>query len=141
VVSIRTGLVLSAHGGLLAQLGPLFKLALGGKLGDGSQFMPWISLHDEVRAIEFALDEDLLTGPVNLTAPSPVTNAEFTQALGRAVHRPAPWLVPKVALRAALGEAADQMALAGQRAVPAALRRAGFAFTHDEIDGALADVL
>ncbi|RZQ59432.1 TIGR01777 family oxidoreductase [Amycolatopsis suaedae] len=141
VVLARTGLVISGAGGLLGTLKPLFLLGLGGRLGDGKQFMPWISLTDEVAALEFALTHAKVSGPVNLTAPTPVTNAEFTRAFARALGRPAPWWVPGPALRVALGEQADEMALVSQRAVPEVLRGAGFRFTHTELDAALADEL
>lgn len=138
VVHIRTGLVLSAKGGLYGTLRPLFQLCLGGRLGDGRQYMPWIALDDEVGAIVHALTHDSLSGPVNLTGPEPVTNAEFTRAVGRALHRPAPWLVPGFALKAVLGQAGEEMALFGQRAVPAALRNSGYEFRHPTLDSALA---
>jgi uncharacterized protein (TIGR01777 family) len=138
VVNIRTGLVLSTKGGLYKTLRPLFQLALGGRLGDGRQFMPWISLEDEVGAIVHALTHDDLSGPVNLTGPAPVTNAEFTRAVGRALHRPAPWWVPGIALKTVLGQAGEEMALFGQRAVPAALERSGYEFRHPTLDSALA---
>jgi uncharacterized protein len=136
VVNLRTGLVLG-QGGLLGPLKPLFQLGLGGRLGSGTQYMPWISLHDEVSAIRFVLERETVSGPVNLCAPKPATNAEFTRALGRAVHRPAPWRVPELALRFALGEAADEMALVSQRVAPAVLEKAEFAFTHTTLDSAL----
>src|SRR6266536_3993967 len=123
VVSIRTGLVLSRQGGLLKPLRLLFSAGLGGRLGGGEQYMPWISLEDEIGAIAHVLATETLSGPVNLTGPEPVTNAEFTRALGRELHRPAPWRVPGFAMKAVLGQAADEMALIGQRAVPTALRR------------------
>ncbi|WP_216217551.1 TIGR01777 family oxidoreductase [Amycolatopsis aidingensis] len=141
VVSVRTGLVLSGKGGLLTPLKPLFGLALGGRLGDGRQFMPWISSTDEAAAVQFALERDALSGPVNLCSPNPVRNAEFTKALGRALHRPAPWWVPGAALKVALGQAGEEMALYGQRAVPRALEAAGFEFTYTDLDEALAAVL
>ena len=138
VVLARTGLVLSPTGGLLSKLRPLFALGLGGRLADGRQYMPWISLDDEIRALQFAIDDATLTGPVNLTGPDPVTNSEFTAALGRAVRRPTPWLVPGFALRTLLGEFAEEGLLGGQRAIPAALERAGFTFHHSTIGEALA---
>jgi hypothetical protein len=138
VVSVRTGLVLSRKGGLMDLLRPLFKLALGARLGDGRQFMSWISLDDQVGALVHALTHDDLTGPVNLTGPAPVSNTEFTRALGRAVHRPAPWLAPGIVLKLALGQAAEEMALFGQRAVPRELERAGYAFRHETLESALA---
>ncbi|RAV16246.1 TIGR01777 family protein [Mycolicibacterium sp. GF69] len=138
VVLVRSGLVLAAAGGVLGRLKPLFSLGLGARLGNGRQYMPWISLEDEVRALLFAISHDELSGPVNLTGPAPVTNAEFTTALGRAVNRPTPLMVPGFALRAALGEFADEGLLGGQRVIPAALERAGFVFHHNTIGEALA---
>ncbi len=138
VVLARTGLVLSPSGGLLSKLKPLFALGLGGRLAGGRQYMPWISLEDEVRALLFAIREPALSGPVNFTGPAPVTNAEFTAALARALHRPAPWLVPGIALKTLLGEFAEEGLLGGQRAIPAALERAGFVFHHNTIGEALA---
>lgn len=137
VVLVRTGLVLSPSGGMLARLKPLFALGLGARLGNGRQYMPWISLEDEVRALLFAIGHDELFGPVNATGPAPVTNAEFTAALGRAVNRPTPMLVPAFALRALLGEFAGEGLLGGQRAIPAALERAGFEFHHNTLGEAL----
>lgn len=139
VVLARTGLVLSpGAGGVLGRLRPLFSFGLGGRLGGGRQYMPWISLEDEVRALLFAITNDDLAGPVNFTGPAPVTNSEFTAALGRALNRPTPWLVPGFALRTLLGEFADEGLLGGQRAIPAALERAGFVFHHNTIGEALA---
>jgi uncharacterized protein (TIGR01777 family) len=138
VVLLRTGLVLSPAGGILSRIKPLFTLGLGARLGNGRQYMPWISLEDEVRALLFAVGHDDMAGPVNLTGPAPVTNAEFTAALGRAVNRPTPMLVPGFALRTVLGEFADEGLLGGQRAIPAALERAGFEFHHNTIREALA---
>ena len=137
VVLARTGLVLSPDGGVLRRLRPLFALGLGGRLAGGRQYMPWISLEDEVRALIFAVGAAALSGPVNFTGPLPVTNAEFTAALGGAVNRPAPWPVPGFALRAAVGEFAQEGLLGGQRAVPAALEAAGFEFHHRTIEEAL----
>nr|WP_090277763.1 TIGR01777 family oxidoreductase [Mycolicibacterium komanii]CRL72703.1 nucleoside-diphosphate sugar epimerase [Mycolicibacterium komanii] len=138
VVLVRSGLVLAQAGGMLGRLKPLFSLGLGARLGNGRQYMPWISLEDEIRALLFAISHDELSGPVNLTGPAPVTNAEFTTAVGRAVNRPTPLMVPGFALRAALGEFADEGLLGGQRAIPAALERAGFVFHHNTIGEALA---
>ena len=138
VVLVRTGLVLSSSGGLLGRTKPLFKLGFGARLGSGRQYMPWISLEDEVRALLFTIAHDELSGPVNATGPAPVTNAEFTDALGRAVNRPTPLFVPGFALKAVLGEFAEEGVLGGQRAIPAALERAGFEFHHNTIGEALA---
>ncbi|MGD9620971.1 MAG: TIGR01777 family oxidoreductase [Mycolicibacterium sp.] len=138
VVLARTGLVMARSGGALSRLKPLFSLGLGARLGNGRQYMPWISLEDQVRALLFAIRQDDLAGPVNFTGPAPVTNAEFTTTLGRAVNRPTPMVVPGFALRAVLGEFADEGLLGGQRAIPAALERAGFHFHHNTIGEALA---
>jgi uncharacterized protein len=138
VVLVRSGLVVAPSGGMLGRLRPLFSLGLGARLGNGRQYMPWISLEDEVRALLFTIANDELSGPVNLTGPAPVTNAEFTAAMGRAVNRPTPLIVPGFALRTVLGEFAEEGLLGGQRAIPAALERSGFAFRHNTIGEALA---
>lgn len=138
VVLTRTGLVMAPSGGMLSRLKPLFLLGLGARLGNGRQYLPWISLEDQVRALLFAITHDELSGPVNFTGPAPVTNAEFTTALGRTVNRPTPLMVPGFALRTVLGEFADEGLLGGQRAIPAALERAGFRFRHNTIGEALA---
>lgn len=137
VVLLRSGLVISPSGGLLGKLKPLFSLMLGGRLGSGTQYMPWISLDDEVSAIRFALENPDISGPVNLTGPAPVTNTEFTRALGEALGRPAPWIVPGFALRIGMGELAHT-ALTGQRAMPTVLEANGFAFQHPTLVAALA---
>jgi hypothetical protein len=138
VVLTRTGLVMARAGGMLSRLRPLFSLGLGARLGNGRQNLSWISLEDQVRALLFAISHDEMIGPVNMTGPAPVTNAEFTTALGRSVNRPTPLVVPGFALRLALGEFADEGVLGGQRAIPAALERAGFQFHHNTIGEALA---
>jgi uncharacterized protein (TIGR01777 family) len=140
VVHLRFGVVLG-EGGALAKMLPLFRLGLGGKLGSGRQWMSWISLADAVAAILFAMDSDSLAGPVNLVAPQPVTNAKFTQALGRAVHRPAILPAPAFALRLALGAMADEALLASARVVPTKLTAAGFQFAHPTVESALAAAL
>lgn len=137
VVLARTGLVLSPAGGALGRMRPLFRAGLGARLGSGRQYMSWITLEDEVRALLFAVSETTLSGPVNMTGPAPVTNAEFTTAMGRAVNRPTPLTLPGFAVRAALGEFADEGLLMGQRAIPSALERAGFEFHHNTIGEAL----
>lgn len=137
VVLLRTGLVLSPAGGLLGKLRPLFSLFLGGRLGSGQQYMPWISLDDEVGAIRFALENREVTGPVNLTGPTPVTNADFTKALAAAVGRPTSIPVPAFAIRTALGSMGEEMLLYGQRAVPAKLQAAGYQFRHHALGEAL----
>ena len=138
VVLTRTGLVMAPSGGMLGRLRPLFSLGLGARLGNGRQYLPWISLEDQVRALLFAITHDELSGPVNFAGPAPVTNAEFTTALGRTVNRPTPLMVPGFALRTVLGEFADEGLLGGQRVIPAALERAGFHFHHNTIGEALA---
>jgi uncharacterized protein len=142
VVLVRTGLVISPSGGLMSQLKPLFAVGLGARLGSGAQYMPWISLDDEVGAIRFALERDELSGPVNLSGPDPVTNAEFTRALGEAMHRPTPLVVPGFALRLIRGaELVDEMVMTGQRAVPSVLRKYGYPFQHATLPAALAAAL
>ncbi len=137
VVLARTGLVLAAAGGALRRMRPLFSAGLGARMGSGRQYVSWISLEDEVRALLFAISQPSLSGPINMTGPAPVTNAEFTTAFGRAVNRPTPLMLPGFAVRAALGEFADEGLLSGQRAIPSALERAGFQFHHNTIGEAL----
>ncbi len=140
VVNVRSGLVLSPAGGLLGQLLLPFRLGLGAKIGSGRQYMSWISLPDEIRAIRFLLDSADAAGAFNLTAPEPVTNAEFTAALAHTVRRPAVLTVPSFALRAALGEVSAEL-LGSARVLPARLRAAGFSFSHPDIAAALGAVL
>ncbi|MFT3923083.1 MAG: TIGR01777 family oxidoreductase [Myxococcales bacterium] len=130
VVHPRTGVVLHPSGGALAKLLPVFKLGLGGKLGSGQQYMSWISLADTVRALIHALDRSDLRGPVNLTAPMPATNAEFTRELAAALGRPAFFAVPGFAARLAIGELAEVALLAGQRVLPKQLLGSAFRFEH-----------
>jgi hypothetical protein len=134
VVHLRTGLLLG-NGGLLGRLKPVVQLGVAGRIGTGRQFMPWISLHDHIRAIRFLLDGDV-AGPVNLTGPEPVRNAEFMARLGRVLHRPTVLPTPAFAVKAVLGEFADDV-LTGQRAIPAALSGAGFRFDHTNLEAAL----
>jgi uncharacterized protein (TIGR01777 family) len=140
VVHLRTGIVLGREGGALAPQLPLFRLGLGGPFGSGSQFVPWIHLHDVVRIIAAALDDARYAGPINVVAPEEATSRAFARALGRAVRRPAVLPVPALALRVALGEAADAL-LDSQCVRPAALQRLGFQFTFPALDGALADIV
>jgi uncharacterized protein (TIGR01777 family) len=138
VVHLRNGLVLSGRGGSLRRQLPLFRLGLGGRLGTGRQYWSWIALADELQAIEFCLTHDELAGPVNMTAPHPVTNAEFTRALGRAVHRPAVLPVPAAALQLGLGkEFARELLLSSARVLPTRLQQAGYPFKLPELDAAL----
>lgn len=137
VVLLRTGAVLSPSGGMLGKLRPLFSLMLGGRIGTGRQYLPWISLDDEIGAITFVLEHPEITGPVNLVAPELVTNAQFTKALGAAVRRPTPFPVPGGVLRAVLGEMAGELVLTGPRAVPSVLERAGYQYQHPTLGEAL----
>lgn len=140
VVCIRSGVVLAAEGGMLSRLMLPFRLGLGAKMGSGVQYLSWISLTDEVQAIKFVLDRDDIAGPVNLTAPEPVTNAEFTKALAKTLARPALVTLPSLVLRAALGELASEL-LASARVVPGRLLRAGFTFRDPDIWTALTSVV
>jgi uncharacterized protein (TIGR01777 family) len=136
VVLARTSHVLSESGGLLGPLRLLVRFGLGGRLGRGDQYMPWIHLADHVAAIRFLIENEI-SGPVNLASPHPVTNAELTRALGRSLHRPTPWKVPKFALQVVLGDFAEEM-LMSQRAISTVLPGNGFTFRHTKLDGALA---
>jgi hypothetical protein len=140
VATIRSGVVLTPDGGMLAQLMLPFKLGLGAKIGAGRQYFSWISLADEVRAIRFLLDHLDQSGPFNLTAPEPVTNADFTKALAQALRRPARLALPTPLLHGALGEVAAEL-LASTRAVPTRLLEAGFTFTTPDITTALTRAL
>jgi len=138
VVHPRFGVVLGGEGGALGKMLPVFRLGLGGRLGSGRQWMSWISLVDTVAAILFLLETPALAGAVNLTAPEPVTNGEFTRALAGAVHRPAVLPAPAFALRIALGQMADEALLSSARVYPARLVNAGFQFTYPTVGQALA---
>ena len=137
VAHLRTGIVLSSGGGALAKQLPIFKLGAGAPLGSGRQWTSWISLRDELGAIAHCLTADV-SGPVNLVGPAPVTNKDFTRALGRAVHRPTlPIAIPAFVLKAALGQFAEEGVLTGQRLAPAVLQRTGYAFLDADVDAAL----
>lgn len=139
LVLLRTGLPLSPNGGILKAMLPAWRLGLGAILGSGRQWMPWIHLEDWLGLALFALDTETVRGPLNLTAPHPARNAEFTRALARAVGRPAFLRAPEWLLRAG-GEQAREMLLASQRVVPARALDAGFAFRFPDLDSALADL-
>ena len=140
-VYLRTGIVLSREGGALKKQLPLFKLGLGGKFGKGDNWQSWISITDEVRAIIHLLTSQL-SGPVNLTAPEPVTNAQFTKELGRALSRPAFQRIPTFGPKLLLGgELAEALLFTGQRVIPGALTRDGFVFQHQTLDVALRALL
>ncbi|UNZ19692.1 TIGR01777 family oxidoreductase [Streptomyces sp. 891-h] len=132
----RTGLVVARGGGAWGRLFPLFKAGLGGRLGSGRQFWSHIALHDHVAALRFLLEEESLSGPVNLTAPEPATNREVTAAMGRALHRPTPFAVPAPVLRVALGEFAADV-LGSQRVLPRRLLGAGFRFAFPTVTDAI----
>jgi len=137
VVTLRSGIVLSPHGGVLGRFLPLFRLGLGGRLGSGRQVMSWIGLSDWVAAARFLLGRADVTGPVNMTSPNPVSNAEFTSALAAAVHRPAVMIVPVPALKLAVGGVSSDI-LSSARVMPQRLLAEGFGFQHAGIAGALA---
>ncbi|MFM1986519.1 MAG: hypothetical protein RIS18_736 [Actinomycetota bacterium] len=132
VVHPRTGLVMSKRGGLLKKVLPIFRLGLGGKLGNGKQYWSYISLEDEIRAIFHLIEDVRLTGGVNLTNPNPVTNTEFTKALSSVVNKPAFFNVPSIALKIALGEFSIE-ALGSSRVLPSKLLASGFEFKHKDI--------
>ncbi len=137
VVRTRFGHVLSTHGGALGKLLPLFRLGLGGPLSDGRTWWSWISLPDVIRAIPFLLERADLSGAFNLTAPAPVTNREFTSALGKVLRRPALLAVPRFALRLVFGEMADEVLLSGCRVRPTRLASAGFHFEDQDLAACL----
>lgn len=138
-IKLRTGLVLDPTGGALGRMIPLFKFGLGGKLGSGKQWWSWITLHDQLRAIIFAL-ENPISGPVNLTAPNPVTNQEFTAALARAMHRPALFPAPAIALKIALGGFSSEV-LGSKKVIPHVLQEAGFTWDYPHISEALSALI
>ena len=146
-VQLRLGLVLAADGGALARMLPIFRCGLGGRLGDGRQYVSWITLDDVTGAIEHILEHESIEGsvniegPVNLVAPQPVTNRHFTQALAKVLRRPAVLPVPSFVLRAALGRMADELLLAGVRAVPQRLLDSGYHFRDPDLDAALRRLL
>ncbi|MEY4232055.1 MAG: hypothetical protein RL144_255 [Actinomycetota bacterium] len=138
-VKLRTGLVLDPTGGALGKMLPLFRFGLGGKLGSGKQWWSWITLHDQIRAIMFAL-ENPISGPVNITTPNPVTNQEFTSALARAMHRPALFPAPAIALKIAMGGFSSEV-LGSKKVVPHVLQEAGFVWDYPHISEALTELV
>lgn len=137
VVIARLGVVLSTQGGALSKMLMPFRLGLGGPLGDGGQYMSWITLIDTVRALKWCLSRKDIHGPVNLVSPHPVTNREFTRTLAAELHRPALFAAPKFVLRLAMGEMADEMLLSSARVLPAVLKDGNFDFEHSHLQGAL----
>jgi len=141
VALVRTGIVLDRQGGALPRMLPPFKMFAGGPLGAGTQYMPWIHKDDWVRLVSWTITAEGARGPLNATSPSPVTNAEFSKALGLALKRPSFLPAPAFALRIALGEMADALLLSGQRALPMRATDLGFSFRYSNIDDALASAL
>jgi hypothetical protein len=141
VVNVRTGVVLSTRGGALKKMLLPFRLGIGGKVGSGEQYMSWISLADQIRTLIHAIRTDSLRGPVNAVAPAPVTNAVFTKALGRALHRPTVLPMPAFAARLVFGEMADALLLASMRVIPRRLLASGFFFKDREIEPTLARIV
>jgi hypothetical protein len=136
VVNIRLGIVLG-HGGALRLMGIPFRLGLGGRLGNGNQFMPWIAMADVIATVDFLIRTESIQGPVNLVAPDAVTNREFTRVLARVLHRPAILPVPAFALRLVVGAMADEMLLSSANVKPEVLESAGFTFRHPELADAM----
>ena len=141
VVNLRIGIVLSPDGGALAKMLTPFRLGMGGKIGDGKQYMSWLMLEELIGMIQFALRTESLSGPVNAVAPNPVTNLEMTRILGRLVHRPTIFAVPSLAVRILFGEMGIDLLLAGARVKPVRLSEAGYEFKHPDLEHALGQVL
>ena len=141
VVNLRIGIVLSPDGGALAKMLTPFRLGMGGKIGDGKQYMSWLMLEELIGMIQFALRTESLSGPVNAVAPNPVTNLEMTRILGSLVHRPTIFAVPSLAVRILFGEMGIDLLLAGARVKPVRLSEAGYEFKHPDLEQALGQVL
>lgn len=137
VVTLRSAIVLAQDGGALAKMLTPFKFGVGGRLGSGKQWMSWIALEDEARAIAWTLTHEELHGPVNLAAPHPTRNADFTKVLGHVLHRPTLFPVPKFGLRLLFGQMGEELLLYSQRVAPTKLQRSGFAFHYPELETAL----
>jgi uncharacterized protein (TIGR01777 family) len=141
VLNTRFGVILDAHGGALAKMLPPFRAGLGGKIGSGKQWMSWIELDDVVGALKFALTNEALSGPVNFVAPNPVTNAEFTNTLGKVLSRPTLIPIPAFGVRLLFGEMGEALLLAGQRVAPKRLMTEGYQFQYPQLEEALRHVL
>jgi uncharacterized protein (TIGR01777 family) len=141
VVHIRTGIVLSTEGGALAKMLPPFKMGAGGKIGSGKQYMSWITLDDHVAAIQHAIQTPSLSGPVNLVAPNPVTNLQFTKTLGKVLSRPTVAPLPAFMVRILFGQMGEELLLGSQRVEPTRLKASGFAFRFPDLEPALRHVL
>ena len=141
VTNLRMGVVMSKEGGVLKRLMPLFKFGLGAILGSGNQYMSWITIDDVVRAIEYILTNEDIKGPVNMVAPNPITNREFTKILGIVLHRPAILRIPAWAIRAVYGEMGKELLLTSTRALPRRLLSSGFDFQFPHLEDGLRHVL
>lgn len=141
VVLARFGIILAKQGGALPKMMTPFKLGIGGKLGSGRQWLPWVTLDDVVAIVSRALVDRSIAGAINVVSPAPVTNAEFTKSLARVMHRPAIFSVPAFALRLAVGEMADEGLLSSARVVPEKLKQTGYIFAHSHLDSALRAIL
>src|SRR6185503_19471245 len=141
VVNTRFGIILDKEGGALAKMLPPFRMGIGGRIGDGRQWMSWIALDDVVGALKFVLANEALSGPVNFVAPNPVTNAEFTKALGQALSRPTFFPIPAFGVRLAFGEMADALLLSSQKVAPKTLQDAQYQFRYPELRNALQKIL
>jgi uncharacterized protein (TIGR01777 family) len=141
VVILRSGLVLAKDGGILKKILPPFRLGLGGKIGSGSQWMPWIHLDDEIGLIRHAMEHEAVQGPLNLVAPEPVTNGEFVRTLGETLGRPTVLTAPAFALRMAFGSMTDELLLASQRVMPVRTMETGYTFQHPLLREALGEIL
>jgi uncharacterized protein len=140
-INIRIGVVLSASGGALPKMLPAFRMGVGGKIGSGEQWWSWVHIDDVVAAIEHSIRTDVLTGPVNVVSPNPVTNAEFTRVLGQTLHRPTIFPMPAFAARLAFGEMADALLLSSQRVQPAKLLSSDYKFRYSRLRDSLANIL
>ena len=134
---LRIGIVLGPKGGALKKMLPPFKLGLGGKIGDGSQWMPWIHRDDLISIMDFCIQEETLSGPINCTAPNPVTNLEFSKALGKALNRPTVIPMPAVVIKTLMGQMGEELLLSGKKVVPQKLADAGFQFEYEQVLRAL----
>jgi uncharacterized protein (TIGR01777 family) len=141
VVNARFGVILSTKGGALAKMLPPFRMGVGGRIGDGKQWMSWIALDDVISGLMFVIKNQSLTGPVNFVAPNPVTNLEFTRTLGKVLSRPTIFPIPAFAVRLAFGEMADALLLSSARVEPVELEKAGFGFAHSHLESALQQAL
>ncbi|HEV7683453.1 MAG TPA: TIGR01777 family oxidoreductase [Pyrinomonadaceae bacterium] len=141
VVNTRFGVILDSEGGALREMLPPFRMGVGGRIGSGKQWMSWIALADVVSALNFALEQNALSGPVNYVAPNPVTNAEFTKTLGRVLSRPTLFPIPAFGIKLIFGEKGEALLLGGQRVAPERLGANGFQFKHPQLEAALSSIL